>query len=79
VLRTEVPISGPEFHSKLPIDSALASLFNSSAVLLCQPNLDIEIQSELPRMGTEADGVDLMLSLVLQPGLDHVLGKHVAL
>ena len=30
-------------------------------------------------MGTEPDGIDLMLSLVLKPGLDHVLGKHIPL
>jgi len=29
-------------------------------------------------MGTEPDGIDLVLSLVLQPGLNHILGEHIA-
>src|SRR5262245_48148219 len=39
--------------------------------------LDIEIQSELPGMRSKADGINLSLAFVLQPGLQHVLGKHV--
>ena len=46
---------------------------------ILRPASDIEVQSELPRMGTEPDGIDLMLSLVLKPGRDHVLGKHIPL
>ena len=30
-------------------------------------------------MGPQPDGIDLMLSLVLQPGLDDVLGEDIAL
>ena len=41
--------------------------------------LDIEVQSELIGMGSEPDGIDLFLALVLQPGLDHILGKDVPL
>ena len=40
--------------------------------------LDIEIQGEFPGMRSEPDGIDLILALVLQPGLDHILGKHIA-
>jgi hypothetical protein len=40
--------------------------------------LDIEVQSELPRMGAKPNGIDLSLSLVLKPGLDDILGKHIA-
>jgi hypothetical protein len=39
---------------------------------------DIEVQSELPRMGAKPNGIDLSLSLVLKPGLDDILGKHIA-
>ena len=47
--------------------------------LVPQPGkLDIEIQSELPRVRSEPDGIDLVFSLVLQPRLDHVLGEHLA-
>lgn len=41
--------------------------------------LDVEIEGELPRMGTEVDGLDLVLHLVGDPGLDHVRREHVSL
>ena len=75
--RARVSLQVPNRLSpQFPFNSVL---FTPSSVLLFQPCLDIEIQSELPRMGAEPDGIDLMLSLVLQPGLDHVLGEHVSL
>jgi hypothetical protein len=35
--------------------------------------LDIEVQSEL----VEPDRIDLLFALVVEPGLDHVLGKDI--
>src|ERR1051326_8366389 len=35
--------------------------------------LDIEVQRELVRMRAQPDRVDLFLSLVFEPGLDHVV------
>src|SRR5919106_242859 len=42
-------------------------------------DLHVVVQRELPRVGAQADGIDLLLALVLDPGLDQVLGEHVAL
>ena len=41
--------------------------------------LDVEVEGELPGMGSEADRIDLVLSLVLDPGVDGVLGEDIAL
>src|SRR5690349_24953105 len=40
--------------------------------------LDIEVQRELPGVGAKANSIDLSVSLVLKPSLDHVLDKHIA-
>src|SRR4030095_828830 len=39
---------------------------------------NVEVQIELPGMWTQSHRIDLFLALVLQPGIDHVLGEHVA-
>src|SRR5205823_5542504 len=48
-------------------------------VLADRPQLDIEVQRELRRGRPQPDRVQLLLDLVLDPGLDHVLGEDVAL
>jgi hypothetical protein len=53
--------------------------FASSLKLGPQLGLNIEIKSELPRMGSEANRIHLVFSLVLKPGLDHVFGEHIPL
>src|SRR5688572_6138472 len=40
--------------------------------------LDVVIEHELPRMGPQADLVDLVEPLVLDPRLDEVVGEHAA-
>ena len=40
--------------------------------------LDVVIEMKLVRMGTQPDGIDLLFSLVVQPGFDHVAGEHIA-
>src|SRR5215207_5189728 len=50
-----------------------------SALVRALRSLDVVVEVELPRVGTEADGVDLVLALVGEPGVDHVLGEHAAL
>ena len=40
---------------------------------------DVVVHLELVRVRAEADRVDLVRPLVLDPGLDEVLGEHVAL
>ena len=40
---------------------------------------DVEVHLELVRVRSEADRVDLVLGLPLDPGLDEVLGEDVAL
>src|SRR4051794_30377296 len=67
------------FHGISPsikVWGAAALLARAAAVKVTR--LDIEIERELPRMGPQPNGIDLILALVLQPGLDHVLGKHIA-
>src|SRR5438046_10129621 len=41
--------------------------------------LDVEVERVLPRMGAQPYGVHLVLALVLDPRLDPVRGKAVAL
>src|SRR5262245_44345421 len=43
------------------------------------PRSDVEVERELPRMRPQADRVDLVLALVVDPGLDEVTREHVAL
>ena len=40
--------------------------------------LDVVVEVELPRVGPEADGVDLVGALVVDPRLDEVVGEHAA-
>src|SRR6266850_7573258 len=40
--------------------------------------LDIVIQVELVWMRAQPDRIDLFLALVVEPGLDHVAGEHIA-
>src|SRR5262245_63055645 len=40
---------------------------------------NIEVQRELPRVRTQPDRIDLVLPLVLEPGLDDVRREHVTL
>jgi hypothetical protein len=42
------------------------------------PELDIVVEMELVRMRTQPDSVDLLFPLVVEPGFDHVGGKHIA-
>jgi hypothetical protein len=41
-------------------------------------SLDIIIEMELVRMRTQPDGIDLLLSLVVEPGFDHIRSEHIA-
>src|SRR6185295_17890116 len=41
--------------------------------------LDVVVERELVRMRTQPNRIDLILPLVLDPGLDQVRGEHVAL
>src|SRR4051812_605362 len=41
-------------------------------------DLDVVVQVELPRVGAQADLVDLVLALVGEPGLDEVGREHAA-
>lgn len=41
-------------------------------------SLDVVVEVELPRVGTETDGVDLVLALVGDPCLDQVVGENPA-
>ena len=42
-------------------------------------SLDVEVQGELPGVRAKADRIDLVLSLVLDPGVDGILGEDIAL
>src|SRR5581483_6461907 len=46
--------------------------------LICASGLDVVVEVELPGVRAEADGVDLPGALVLDPGIDDVLGEDVA-
>jgi len=41
--------------------------------------LNIEVKIELPRVGAQPHGVQLVLSLVLQPDLQDIAGEHAVL
>src|ERR1700716_4711414 len=45
---------------------------------LPEPALDIVIEMKLVGMGAQPDGIDLLFSLVVEPGFDHVAGEHIA-
>src|SRR6185295_4091824 len=45
----------------------------------CGLRLRVVVERELVRMRTEPDGAHFVRHLVLDPGLDHVLGEDVAL
>ena len=40
--------------------------------------LYVVVEMKLVRMGAQPDGVDLLFSLVVQPGFNHVAGEHIA-
>lgn len=40
--------------------------------------LDVVVQMELVWMRAQPDRIDLFLPLVVEPGLDHVAGEHIA-
>jgi len=40
--------------------------------------LDVAVEHELPRVGPQGDRIDLFLALVLDPGVDDVLGEDAA-
>src|SRR5690349_11557173 len=40
--------------------------------------LNVRVEHELPRVGPEGDRVDLLLALVVDPGLDHIRGEDAA-
>src|SRR5437899_2657047 len=44
-----------------------------------QTRLDVVVERELPRVGTQPDRVYLLAALVADPRLDHVLGEDAAL
>jgi hypothetical protein len=41
--------------------------------------LDVEVEGKLPGVWAKADRIDLILPLVLDPGVDGVLGEDIAL
>src|SRR5258705_13564323 len=43
-----------------------------------QARLDVVIEMKLVRMGAQPDGINLLFSLVVEPGLDHVAGEDIA-
>lgn len=43
-----------------------------------QDTLHIVVQAEFIRMRTQCEGLDFVLLFVGDPGVDHVLGEHVA-
>ena len=43
-----------------------------------QSLLDVVIEVKLVRMRAQADGIDLLFSLVVEPGFDHVASEHIA-
>ena len=44
-----------------------------------KPSLNVVIQEELVRMGSEPEGVHFLCPLVVDPHLDGVLGENVSL
>ena len=40
--------------------------------------LDIIVEMELVRVGTQPDGIDFAFSLVVEPGFDHVSSEHIS-
>ena len=44
----------------------------------CRQGLDVEIQLELVGMWPQAHGIDFLAAFILQPGLDDILGEHIA-
>ena len=44
----------------------------------CREPLDVVVEHELPRVWAKTDCIDLVYALVLDPGLDQVVGEHPA-
>ena len=39
---------------------------------------DVVVEMKLVRMRAQPDGIDLLFSLVVEPGFDHVSSEHIA-
>src|ERR1700756_2664781 len=62
-------------------NAVLPPMTNYIGLLLvpCYSGLNIKVQGKFPRVRPQADGVDLVLPLVLDPALDEVAREDVAL
>src|SRR5262249_28741088 len=63
---------------RYPPDVWIAPTSGPPRVIPFWSQLDVVVQMKLVRMRAQADGVDLLVALVGEPGLDHVLGEDVA-
>src|SRR5579862_370320 len=52
--------------------------FEGVALLVAAHGSDVVVEGELIRMRAKAQGVDLVLALVLDPRLDQIVGEHAA-
>ncbi len=62
-----------------PETAAPLAVSRGAADVIGQPSLDVKIQEKFVGMGPEFDRVDLAVNLVLDPHVDDILGKDIAL
>src|SRR5262249_46352057 len=64
-------------RTRLPVRSPRSSMV--FLAMACSSRSDVEIEGELIGMGPQAQGLDLLLALVPDPGVDDVVGEDLAL
>jgi hypothetical protein len=81
VCATRLHFSGIIFQNGTVIATAIIAAWTQPCLpppTPLQALSDVGVEMQLVRMRAQPDGIDFPLSLVVEPGLDHVSGKYIA-